>query len=49
MEYYATRKTVAYGGSVYVVLDKTWGIKAGDMVQIQVRPIDARSEAQEGD
>ncbi len=48
MTYYATRKTVAYGGSVYVVLDKSWGIKAGEMVTIQVDKADAGVTAEEG-
>lgn len=48
MTYYATRKTVAYGGSVYVVLDKSWGIKAGEMVTIQVDKVDAGIATEEG-
>lgn len=48
MTYFATRKTVAYGGSVYVVLDKSWGIKAGEMVTIQVDKVDTGSTTEGG-
>ncbi len=48
MVYIATRKTVAYGGSTYVVLDKSWGIKPGELIQIQVDRVDRGSEAEEG-
>lgn len=49
MKYYATRKTVQYGNSTYVVLDKDWGIRPGDMVQIEVERVDTRAGPEKAD
>lgn len=32
----STRRTVRFGGSTYVCLDKSWGIEPGEMVTIEV-------------
>lgn len=38
MKFSATRPTVKYGNSTYVVLDKSWGIKPQEIVRIEVEP-----------
>lgn len=38
-EFIATRRTTRMNNSTYVVLDKRWGIKPGDLVEIKVRLI----------
>lgn len=43
MRYISTRKAVQYGNSTYVLLEKSWGIVPGDMVQIEVEKIDPRA------
>lgn len=50
MTYIGTKKTVAYGNSTYVVLDKNWGIRPGQMIRIAVDVLDddRGSEAEEG-
>ena len=50
MKYTATKRTVAYGGSTYVVLDKAWGFKPGELVNITAEHADdAGSDSEEGD
>lgn len=50
MKYTATKRTVSYGGSTYVVLDKAWGFKPGELVNITAeRADDSGVGPEEGD